>query len=42
MDPNMLTHYREAVVPALTEKLGYKNVMEVPRITKIVLSMVND
>lgn len=38
MDPNMLTHYREAVVPALTEKLGYKNVMEVPRITKIVVN----
>jgi large subunit ribosomal protein L5 len=33
------THYREKVVPALSEKFGYKSVMEVPRITKITLNM---
>jgi large subunit ribosomal protein L5 len=33
------THYREKIVPALTEKFGYKSVMEVPRITKITLNM---
>jgi len=33
------THFRENVVPALTEKFGYKSVMEVPRITKITLNM---
>ena len=31
--------YKEEVVPALTEKFGYKNPMEVPRITKITLNM---
>lgn len=31
--------YRDTVVPELTEKLGFKNVMEVPRITKITLNM---
>jgi large subunit ribosomal protein L5 len=32
-------HYKEAVVPALVEKFGYKSVMEVPRIEKITLNM---
>ncbi|KGO99194.1 50S ribosomal protein L5 [Novilysobacter defluvii] len=31
--------YKEEVVPALTAKFGYKNPMEVPRITKITLNM---
>ncbi|UXH78938.1 50S ribosomal protein L5 [Roseateles amylovorans] len=31
--------YREKVLPSLTEKFGYKSVMEVPRITKITLNM---
>src|SRR6202000_1094278 len=31
--------YKEKIVPALTEKFGYKSVMEVPRITKITLNM---
>ena len=31
--------YKEEVVPALTEKFGYKNPMEVPRVTKITLNM---
>lgn len=32
-------YYRETVVPELTEKLGFKNIMEVPKITKITLNM---
>ena len=32
-------HYRKSVVPTLLAKFGYKNVMEVPRITKITLNM---
>ena len=32
-------HYREAVVPDLTRQFGYKSVMQVPRIEKIVLNM---
>ncbi len=31
--------YREKVVKDLTEKFGYKSVMEVPRFTKITLNM---
>jgi len=31
--------YNDTVVPQLTEKLGLKNVMEVPAITKITLNM---
>ena len=30
--------YKEKVVPALTEEFGYKNVMQVPKLTKIVIS----
>ena len=32
-------HYRQKVVPQLTEKFGYKSPMQVPRITKITLNM---
>jgi large subunit ribosomal protein L5 len=32
-------HYKDQVIPALTEKFGYKSVMEVPRIEKITLNM---
>jgi large subunit ribosomal protein L5 len=32
-------HYKDKVIPALTEKFGYKSVMEVPRIEKITLNM---
>jgi len=32
-------HYREKVVPQLTQQFGYKSVMEVPRLTKITLNM---
>ena len=30
--------YKEKVIPALTEEFGYKNVMQVPKLQKIVLS----
>lgn len=32
-------HYRTAVVKKLSERFGYKNIMQVPRITKITLNM---
>lgn len=32
-------HYREVVVPGLMKEFGYKNPMEVPKITKITLNM---
>lgn len=31
--------YTKEVVPALTEKFGYKNVMELPKVEKIIISM---
>ena len=31
--------YKEAAVPALREKFGYKNIMQVPKLEKIVLNM---
>ncbi|WP_426429515.1 50S ribosomal protein L5 [Winogradskyella sp. HB-48] len=30
--------YKEKVIPALTEEFGYKNVMQVPKLEKIILS----
>ena len=30
--------YKDKIVPALTEEFGYKNVMQVPKLEKIVLS----
>ena len=32
-------YYRENVVPALNEKFGYENKMQVPRLMKIVVNM---
>jgi large subunit ribosomal protein L5 len=32
-------YYREKVVPELTQKFGYKSVMQVPRLRKITLNM---
>jgi large subunit ribosomal protein L5 len=31
--------YKKEIVPALTKQFGYKSLMEVPRVTKIVLNM---
>lgn len=33
------TYYKEIVVPQLMEQLGFKNVMEVPKFTKVTLNM---
>jgi large subunit ribosomal protein L5 len=37
--PHLLDHYRETVVPKMMERFGYRNPMQVPRLTKIVLNM---
>jgi large subunit ribosomal protein L5 len=37
--PRLARHYAEAVRPALMQKFGYQNVMQVPRMMKIVLNM---
>ena len=37
--PRMLAHYRESIAPALQSEFGYDNVMQIPRLTKIVVNM---
>jgi large subunit ribosomal protein L5 len=37
--PRLRKHYDEVVRPALMAQFGYSNVMQVPKITKIVLNM---
>ena len=39
MTPRLKTVYKESVVPGLMEKFSYKNVMQVPKIERIVLNM---
>lgn len=39
MTPRFKTKYQETVAPALQEEFGYANVMELPRITKVVVNM---
>src|SRR4051794_37927293 len=35
----LIAHYRDSVVPALTQRFGYTNNLAVPRLEKIVISM---
>jgi large subunit ribosomal protein L5 len=37
--PRLVAVYREQIMPALTQKFGYTNQMEVPKLEKIVISM---
>ena len=37
--PRMKSIYDDRIVKAMTDKFGYKNVMEIPRLDKIVLNM---
>ncbi|GIW48924.1 MAG: hypothetical protein KatS3mg079_400 [Caloramator sp.] len=39
MIPRLKEKYEKEVVPALREKFGYKSIMEVPKIEKIVINM---
>ena len=36
---NLKNHYQKEIVPNLKEKLGYKSVMEVPKLQKITINM---
>ncbi|MFZ2102936.1 MAG: 50S ribosomal protein L5 [Oricola sp.] len=38
-EPRLKNHYRETVRKQLLEEFGYKNEMEIPRVTKIVVNM---
>ena len=37
--PRLKDRYRKEIVPALMEEFGYRNVMEVPRLQKIVVNV---
>jgi len=37
-EPNLLTEYKTRVIPAMREKHGYKNVHQIPKITKVVVN----
>jgi large subunit ribosomal protein L5 len=37
--PRLKEHYLKEVVPKLMERFGYKNIMQVPRITKVVINV---
>ncbi|MFL6848207.1 MAG: 50S ribosomal protein L5, partial [Sphingomicrobium sp.] len=37
--PRLKGDYEQRIVPAMTEKFGYKNRLEVPRLDKIVINM---
>jgi len=38
MQAELYKEYKERVVPALRERLGYKNVLQVPRVAKVVIN----
>jgi large subunit ribosomal protein L5 len=38
-EPRLKASYREEVIPAMMQEFGYLNVMEVPRLTKIVVNV---
>lgn len=37
--PGLLTQYKDEIVPALQKRFEYKNIMQVPKIDKIVVNM---
>ena len=37
--PRLLERYRTDIAPALQSEFGYRNVMQIPRLTKIVVNM---
>lgn len=39
MEPRLLAKFKKEVVPALQAELGYKNVMEVPKVLKVTLNV---
>jgi len=39
MTPRLKQRYREEIVPALMREFGYRNVMQVPRLKKVVLNI---
>lgn len=38
LNPELLDEYKNRIVPALREKHGYKNIHEIPKVTKVVVN----
>jgi large subunit ribosomal protein L5 len=38
-EPRLKKHYRDMVVPSMVQQFGYKNMLEVPAIEKVVINM---
>jgi len=39
VEPRLKELYKKTVIPAMMERFGYKNIMEVPRVEKVVINM---
>lgn len=39
MSSRLKEQYQNEIVPAMTKKFGYKNIMEVPKLNKVVINM---
>ena len=39
MSARLKDFYNEQIIDAMTKKFGYKNIMEVPKLDKIVINM---
>ena len=39
MVPRMLEKYKKEISPALLKEFGYKNVMQLPRVEKVVVNI---
>lgn len=37
--PRLLTKYRKEILPAMKERFGYKNVMAIPKVEKVVVNV---
>ncbi len=37
--PRLKDRYKQEIAPAMQQKFGYKNVNEIPKLSKIVLNM---
>jgi len=37
--PRLINNYNQTIIPSLMKKFGYKNVMEVPKVEKIIINM---
>ena len=39
LEPRLKARYRQEIAPKMTKRFGYKNPMQVPRLTKVIVNM---